>query len=188
MSSVTRCGVDAGSREVKLAFFTGKSLVFSGSVDTVEFYTKCRNGGESLDITRLDQFKEAPPVKRIVTTGYGRNKINIIGGSAISEIMAHARGAIWQTGLTEFTLVDIGGQDTKVISVRDGAVKDFIMNDKCAAGSGRYLENIARVLSVSLEKLSTFSEDSATLSSTCAIFGESEVIGLISEGVEIEKY
>lgn len=178
-------GVDAGSREVKFAAYGGGEVVFRAKVDTVRFYLTCRNGA-GLDLSRLPELAGAPRWRRIVATGYGRNNVNVKGGVTMPEIMAHARGAVWQTGLTDFTLVDLGGQDTKVIAVKEGAVDDFVMNDKCAAGSGRYLENIARALGASLEELGAMRGDAAALSATCAIFGESEVVGLVSEGVPVE--
>ncbi|MDH5638716.1 MAG: acyl-CoA dehydratase activase, partial [Nitrospinota bacterium] len=115
------------------------------------------------------------------------NNVAVAGGQAIPEIMAHAAGAVSQTGLNDFTLVDLGGQDTKVISVLDGMVDDFVMNDKCAAGSGRYLENIATALGASLDMLGQCWDDPVKLSNTCAIFGESEVVGLVSDGASVES-
>ncbi len=180
-------GIDVGSREVKIAMVEHGAITFSTKMDTVQFYIACRNGGRELNIDRLSLLSDAPVYEKIVATGYGRNNVNVKGGVAIPEIMAHAKGAMFQTGLTDFTLVDIGGQDTKVISVKDGFVDDFSMNDKCAAGSGRYLENIARALGVSIEKLGECADDPLGMSNTCAIFGESEVIGLISDGEPIEN-
>jgi predicted CoA-substrate-specific enzyme activase len=84
--------------------------------------------------------------------------------------------------MRDFTLLDMGGQDTKVAQVRDGRLADFVMNDKCAASSGRYLENMATVLEVTLEELSSHWNDPVELDSTCGIFGESELIGQILRG------
>jgi len=187
MSQAMTLGVDAGSRDVKLAIGRGREIIFSAVVDTVRFYLTCRNGGKELLLNRLPQMESAPEYSRIVATGYGRNNIALTGGEVIPEIMAHATGAVAQTGLGDFTLVDLGGQDTKVIQVVNAEVDDFVMNDKCAAGSGRYLENIAAALGTSLDKLGECWENPVRLSNTCAIFGESEVVGLISDGAPVES-
>lgn len=179
-------GVDAGSRQVKLALSDGAQIVFTARIDTIKFYIELKSGG-GLDIKKLNALRHAPDFKRLVSTGYGRHNVKIEGGFVIPEIHAHVSGALFQTGLTDFTLVDLGGQDTKVVNVKDGMVDDFVMNDKCAAGSGRYLENIAHALDVSLLRLSKCHENPALLSNTCATFGESEVIELVSEGVPVER-
>ncbi|MDH5510137.1 MAG: acyl-CoA dehydratase activase [Nitrospinota bacterium] len=196
MSGPMTMGVDAGSRQVKIVIGAGRQITFNAMIDTVQFYLTCRDGGGDsrdivssrvIDITRLAQLTGAPRWTRVVSTGYGRNNVAVAGGRAIPEIMAHAAGAVSQTGLNEFTLVDLGGQDTKVISVRNGMVDDFVMNDKCAAGSGRYLENIAMALGASLDMLGQCWHDPVKLSNTCAIFGESEVVGLVSDGASVES-
>ncbi len=120
-------------------------------------------------------------------TGYGRNSINLHGARVISEIKAHVAGARTQTGLTDFTLLDMGGQDTKVAQVVGGRLTDFVMNDKCAASSGRYLENMASVLEVSLDELSSHYDEPVALDATCGIFGESELIGQILRGYPVAR-
>jgi (R)-2-hydroxyacyl-CoA dehydratese activating ATPase len=123
----------------------------------------------------------------VVATGYGRRMV-YLATRQVTEITCHARGAFQETGHGG-TLVDIGGQDSKVINIgSDGKVLDFVMNDKCSAGTGRFLENTARRLSVPLEELgdqalSTLEETS--ISSTCTVFAESEVISLIAHGVSL---
>jgi len=120
---------------------------------------------------------------RIMACGYGRQSAALAAGQAISEIQAHAAGVVAQTGEKDFLLVDLGGQDSKIIRVIDEKVADFATNDKCAAGSGRYLENMAQVLGISVDELAEHSENPVALSATCAVFGESELIGKIIEGV-----
>jgi predicted CoA-substrate-specific enzyme activase len=123
----------------------------------------------------------------IVGTGYGRLKVPFANEN-ISEITCHARGAQWLCA-TVRTVIDIGGQDCKVMSVSDsGKVLEFVMNDRCAAGTGRFFEAMARVLSCGLEGLSTLSlqgKNPATISSQCSVFAESEVITLVNEGVDL---
>ena len=178
-------GVDVGSRYVKLAAFDGEELLFADKLDTITFYTLCRHAGK-VDISRLPVFREKGFAQgRVASTGYGRYNVRIEGSAVISEIKAHAIGAAHQSGLADFTLLDLGGQDTKVVRVRGGEVDDFVMNDKCAAGSGRYLENIAAILGITPEELARHTEKPLSLSATCAIFGESEVVGAIAEGAEI---
>ena len=123
----------------------------------------------------------------IVGTGYGRLKVPFANEN-VSEITCHARGAHWLCP-TVRTVVDIGGQDCKVMSMDDeGKVIEFVMNDRCAAGTGRFFEAMARALDCGLEGLSSLSlqsQNPATITSQCSVFAESEVITLINEGVEL---
>jgi predicted CoA-substrate-specific enzyme activase len=124
----------------------------------------------------------------IVGTGYGRLKVPFASEN-ISEITCHARGAQWLSP-TVRTVVDIGGQDCKVMSLADsGKVLEFVMNDRCAAGTGRFFEAMARVLDCGLEGLSELSlrgKDPSLISSQCSVFAESEVITLVNEGIGLE--
>ncbi len=118
-----------------------------------------------------------------VTTGYGRGTIQN-GNQSITEITCHARGAHFLDSSVR-TVVDIGGQDSKVIRLdENGAVVNFVMNDKCAAGTGRFLEMMSRSLELSLDEMSkkglAYKED-ITISSMCSVFAESEVISLIAQ-------
>jgi len=120
----------------------------------------------------------------IISTGYGRNGV-AFASKAASEIICHARGVNHQIPLAR-TVVDIGGQDSKVIGVREnGTVADFVMNDKCAAGTGRFLEVMAGVLDLDIEEMgpvSLTSEDPCSISSTCTIFAETEMVSLRADG------
>ena len=179
-------GIDLGSRAVKLAVFEDSNFVESMVYDTASFYRDfCSNVNQkiSIDFEKLDKGS----FDSVVSTGYGRNNVNVENATVILELKAHTYGAVWQTGLDNFTLLDIGGQDSKVISVRNGKMADMILNDKCAASCGRYLENMANVLGIGLEKLVGYHENPVELNSTCAVFGESELIGKISEGYGIKE-
>lgn len=187
------CGIDLGSRNVKIVLAGDGDLKGFYTFDTIEFY---RNyGRQEHDRLVVDFAGLGLPELNLgpgggdtlVTTGYGRNTVRIRGGDEIPEIKAHALGAVWQTGLGDFTLLDLGGQDSKVVLVRGGKVAGFQTNDKCAAGSGRYLENMAAVLGINVAELGTYSRDPVDLSSTCAIFGESEIIGKIIEGYPVQE-
>ena len=123
----------------------------------------------------------------IVGTGYGRVRIPFADEN-VSEITCHGLGA-YHLNPADRTLIDIGGQDCKVIKISPkGKVVDFAMNDKCAAGTGRFFEAMARVLEISLEELSQLSlqaQQPAQITSQCSVFAESEVITLLNEGAMI---
>ena len=122
-------------------------------------------------------------IDALVTTGYGRTAIKN-GDKSITEITCHARGAHFLDPQVR-TVIDIGGQDSKVIRLdENGAVVNFVMNDKCAAGTGRFLEMMARTMEMNLDEMSecglNFKED-ITISSMCTVFAESEVVSLIAQ-------
>jgi len=123
-------------------------------------------------------------ITNLVATGYGR-KITLFKSDNISEISCHARGAHFLYPNTR-VVIDIGGQDSKAIRIDEkGNAADFSMNDKCAAGTGRFLEEMAKVLDVcigKLGKLSLKSKKDLVISSMCTVFAESEVVSLLAEG------
>lgn len=123
-----------------------------------------------------------------VATGYGR-AIVPYADTKVTEITCHAKGAYREYPSVR-TVIDVGGQDSKVIKVGEGGrVLNFVMNDKCAAGTGRFLEVMAQALEVKLEELGPLSMKSkvkVSISSTCTVFAESEVVGLIAKGVAKE--
>jgi predicted CoA-substrate-specific enzyme activase len=139
---------------------------------------------EALEKAGLASLKE---LEYVVGTGYGRLKVPFANEN-LSEITCHARGAHWLSP-TVRTVVDIGGQDCKVMSLgENGKVLEFVMNDRCAAGTGRFFEAMARVLDCGLQGLSELSLQStnpATITSQCSVFAESEVVTLVTEGVEL---
>jgi predicted CoA-substrate-specific enzyme activase len=128
-------------------------------------------------------------IKKIVGTGYGRRNIADVD-KTVTEISCHALG-IHHFFPHVRMVIDIGGQDSKGIRVtRDGFVEAFIMNDKCAAGTGRFLEVMASTMNVAIDKLgelSLMAEKETTISSICTVFAESEVISRISEGVSMQS-
>lgn len=127
-------------------------------------------------------------LKGVTTTGYGRRLVTF-ASSTISEITANVRGAVWygrQGGQQIRTIINIGGQDSKVISLDEqGVTRNFSMNDKCAAGTGRFLETLARILEVNLTELGGIALEAEVpirINSTCTVFAESEIISLIARG------
>jgi predicted CoA-substrate-specific enzyme activase len=155
-------------------------------LDTIEFYRKYGRKVEGKLAVNF-QAMGLPEADMLISTGYGRNTLEVADGETIPELKAHVKGAIFQTGLRDFTLVDLGGQDSKIIQVKKGRMIDFMTNDKCAASSGRYLENMANILGITLEELGEYALDPVELSSTCAVFGESELIGKIVEGEPLSR-
>ncbi len=123
----------------------------------------------------------------ITGTGYGRVKIPF-ANSEISELTCHGRGAHFYIPSIR-TIIDVGGQDAKVIKVnKDGKILDFAMNDKCAAGTGRFLEVMAKTLELKLEELgpiSLQSKNQAKITAQCSVFAETEVVSLMAEGIEV---
>ena len=126
-------------------------------------------------------------IVRIVTTGYGRAYIDS-GDDSITEITCHAKGAHYLNPNVR-TIIDIGGQDIKAISIDEhGAVTNFLMNDKCAAGTGRFLEMMARTLGLSLEEMSTKGlewKENIVISSMSTVFAESEVVSLVAQNKNV---
>ncbi|MGD0952299.1 MAG: acyl-CoA dehydratase activase [Methanotrichaceae archaeon] len=174
-------GIDLGSTTVKAVVLNGQVLASAlrptGS--------NPRKAGEAVLEQVLE--KTAGPVDKIVATGYGR--VSFSADEIVSEITAHAKG-----GNLLFpdarTVIDIGGQDSKITRIDDqGRVLDFAMNDRCAAGTGRFIENTAKALEVSLEEFSQKSlaaRSPARINSMCTVFAESEVISQIAQGTSIE--
>ncbi|MDH7572135.1 MAG: acyl-CoA dehydratase activase [Clostridia bacterium] len=178
-------GIDVGSLSTEVVLLT-----LDGEVVAAEIAPTGTRGWETARsaLERALQKARAAPeaVARAVATGYGRHKVPF-AHRAVTEISCHARGAFFlEPGAR--TVIDIGGQDSKVIRLDgEGRVVDFVMNDKCAAGTGRFLEVMARALEVEVEDfaaLAARSRRGKTVTSTCTVFAESEVVSLLSEGAE----
>lgn len=119
---------------------------------------------------------------KIVATGYGRISVDY-ADKIITEITCHGRGGYEMIG-RDCSIVDVGGQDTKFINVKNGRAVDFLMNDKCAAGTGKFIEVMANRLGVTIEELFQLAEegDAVPISSICTVFAESEVVNYMGEG------
>ena len=123
-----------------------------------------------------------------VATGYGRISVPY-ADKTVTEITCHALGAVHLFQQPDLTVIDIGGQDTKIIQIEQGFVKDFIMNDKCAAGTGRFLEVMANTLSLRPNEMFDLARlgSDTTISSMCTVFAESEIISLLAQDIPKEN-
>jgi len=180
-------GVDVGSTQTKAVVvdengaIVGRSLLPTGAnvVQAAEhaFEAALDDG----DIAESE-------VGFVVGTGYGRYRVEF-GDTQITEIVCHARGAAHMFPGTE-TVLDMGGQDTKAIKIRPGGdVADFCMNDKCAAGTGRFLQSAAAALELELDELGPTAlrgQRPVNISTTCTVFAESEVLSWLAKGKKIE--
>lgn len=124
----------------------------------------------------------------IVATGYGRVSVSF-ANKAVTEITCHGKGASHLFGSGELLVIDIGGQDTKIIQVKNGNVVDFLMNDKCSAGTGRFIEVMSNALNLKMDELCEMASmgSDTHISSLCTVFAESEVISLIGRGEKREN-
>jgi predicted CoA-substrate-specific enzyme activase len=180
-------GIDIGSITSKAAVLAdgkllGTRVIFTGYNSEV---AGRRVFEELLEELRLDP----SALRKIISTGYGRNSVTFVNKS-MTEIICHGAGAHYLNPGVR-SIMDIGGQDSKVIVIDEkGKVKNFAMNDKCAAGTGRFLEVMARALEVDLDGFGTLSLKAGSpskISSLCTVFAESEVISLISKGERREN-
>ena len=181
-------GIDFGSRNVKIVYLDEKKKKHFRTYSTTSFYRNCikKHGKElTLDFARL-RIPESTDME-IISTGYGKNRIAVKGGQTVSELIAHSLGTSAQTQMKNFINLDMGGQDFKAVRVTDGLPVDMRTNPRCAASSGRFLENMARILEIPIKELGNYWENPIHLSSTCAVFAESELIALLSRGVPRER-
>lgn len=185
MNKEYHIGIDIGSTCAKLAVLDeNQKLIFKSvqptgwsSVDTAESIRQ-KLLAEGIDA------EQSP----CVATGYGRISVPY-ADKMITEITCHARGAMRLHGGSELVVIDIGGQDTKIIRIEDGRVKDFVMNDKCSAGTGRFLEVMANTMALRPDEICELARQGGgtAISSMCTVFAESEVISLIGQGEKKEN-
>ncbi len=181
-------GCDIGST-------TGKAVVMKdGEILSSTIIPSTTRPEETARIAMDEALKQAglssiDDLDYIVGTGYGRLRVPFANEN-ISEITCHGKGAQWMVPSIR-TVVDIGGQDCKVMALNDkGKVVEFVMNDRCAAGTGRFFEGMARVLDCGLDGIASLErqgKDACTITSQCTVFAESEVVTLINEGNELDN-
>ncbi len=180
-------GIDVGSITANAAVVRDGEVI---SAKLILTGYNARQAGEHVFESIIQELAiDASSIARIIATGYGRNSVPI-ADKAVTEITCHAMGAHHLNPAIR-SVIDIGGQDSKAIAVDEtGSVKDFAMNDKCAAGTGRFLEVMARALEVDIDNFGQFSmqaDQPSKISSLCTVFAESEVISLISKGEKREN-
>lgn len=178
---VISLGLDSGSSMTKAVLFKDDHIIKAKMIPTSISPRK------SLEELYLDMINEKERIDVVVTTGYGRNLLEQ-ADFKITEITCHAAGAFFMNPDCN-TIIDIGGQDSKVITIDDlGCVTDFLMNDKCAAGTGRFLEMTMKRVESEIDKIDIFVKDAkpAKINSMCAVFAESEIVGLLAQDIPPE--
>lgn len=180
-------GIDIGSSSSKVAVLDESKRLITARV--VNMGTGTNGVNEALEAAFSAAGITQDDVKYTVVTGYGRLKYKA-ADKQITEITCHAKGVMLLCEGVD-TIIDIGGQDAKVIRLsKDGQVENFVMNEKCAAGTGRFLEVMARVLDTKLEELAALADQATkevSISSVCTVFAESEVISSLAAGESREN-
>jgi len=178
-------GIDAGSRSVKVVVLEASARRVLGTDICDQGVSQSALASDLYHALLARLGIAADEVARVVATGYGRHAIGF-AHLAVTEITCHARG-VRHLAPDARTVVDIGGQDSKLIRLdRRGDVQDFAMNDRCAAGTGRFLELVATRLGVRIGELGALAaraKTPAVISSMCAVFAETEIVGLLADGV-----
>ena len=175
-------GIDVGSASSKVVILKdGKDVV---AAEVVQVGTGSSGPKKAMESAFKASGLKQEDISFTVATGYGRFSLDN-ADKQMSEISCHAKG-IYFLVPTARTIIDIGGQDAKAIRLdNNGGIKQFFMNDKCAAGTGRFIEVMARVLETTLDEMAGLdeqAEETAPISSTCTVFAESEVISQLSKG------
>ncbi|MGD0411877.1 MAG: acyl-CoA dehydratase activase [Verrucomicrobiota bacterium] len=177
-------GIDAGSRSIKAVLFDTERGEVLASGLAAQGVAQERLAAVLFEQLLQEAGLDRPRISGIVATGYGRHAIGF-AGTTVTEITCHARG-VRRLAPEARTIIEIGGQDSKIIRLEDGGrVRDFAMNDRCAAGTGRFLEMVAARLEMNWEKLAELGRQSrkpALISNICAVFAETEIIGLLADG------
>lgn len=175
-------GIDVGAATAKTVILNGRAVQSSALLPTGASVTRSAEAVMEEALKRSGLTMER--LGYVVSTGYGRRAVPF-AHKALTEILCHARGVnTLHPGVR--TVIDIGGQDSKAIAVDEkGHVSNFVMNDKCAAGTGRFLEVMAMILEVKIQEIGVLSLDArepCKVTSTCTIFAESEMVSLRAEG------
>lgn len=181
-------GIDAGSRAIKIVLIDSENMQVIAKGLTDQGVQQDKLTSQLYEDVLNDNSINKEDVSAIVATGYGRAAVSI-ADTTITEITCHAAGVCRLVPEVR-TIIDIGGQDSKLLRLDvDGRVRDFAMNDRCAAGTGRFLEVVAQRLGVELDSLGKLAEQShspAAVSSMCVVFAETEITGLLADGKAME--
>ena len=181
-------GVDVGAATAKAVILLDGKIAGQAVIPTGDRVVVAAEKVTQLALEKAGLWRENLELNRcfdyVISTGYGRHSVPF-ANKAVTEIICHAKGAHFLLPSAR-TIIDIGGQDSKAIGLDEkGNVSNFVMNDKCAAGTGRFLEVMAQVLGISIEDLGPIaltSKSPCQISSTCTIFAESEMVSLRAEG------
>ena len=180
MSTIYTLGIDIGSTASKCVILADGKEIVAKSLIPVGAGTS--GPQRAIEDVLAAAGKTKDEIDYTLATGYGRNSLENFADHQMSELSCHARGAAFLFPNVR-TVIDIGGQDVKIMRVENGAMTNFQMNDKCAAGTGRFLDVMARVLEVNVNDLGALGAKSTKhvgISSTCTVFAESEVISQLS--------
>lgn len=176
------CGIDSGSSSTNAVILDENKRILGFSIIPTGSGAE-KSGRLAFEEALKSAGLNEDDICRVITTGYGRKNLRL-SDSSVTEITCHAKGAVFLCPEAR-TVIDIGGQDSKVILLdENGKVVNFAMNDKCAAGTGRFLETMAKTLDFTLEDMSAAGlkwENPVTISNTCTVFAESEVVSLIAK-------
>lgn len=167
-------GIDSGSKSTKAVLYDGKEIL--------DVFMMPTSANPRKSLYNVYEKYNKNKIDKTVVTGYGRNLLEE-ADETVTEITCHARGSFYLNNKIQ-GVIDIGGQDSKVILLNPlGQVSDFLMNDKCAAGTGRFIENIMRILEQELGDLDDFvkGHQPTNISSMCTVFAESEVVSLLAK-------
>ena len=184
MGTIYTLGIDIGSTASKCVMLADGKEIISKSLIAVGAGTSGPQRAIEEVLRQAGMRKE--DMSFILATGYGRNALEDFADHQMSELSCHAKGAAFLFPEVR-TVIDIGGQDVKILRVENGAMTNFQMNDKCAAGTGRFLDVMARVLEVDVNDLGTLGAKSTKqvgISSTCTVFAESEVISQLAQATD----
>ena len=182
--SIYTLGIDIGSTASKCIMLADGKEIVAKSLIAVGAGTS--GPQRAIEQVLAEAGKNGEDMAYVLATGYGRNSLEEIADHQMSELSCHGKGAGFLFPEVR-TVIDIGGQDVKVMRVENGVMTNFQMNDKCAAGTGRFLDVMARVLEVDVEQLGELGSRSTKyvgISSTCTVFAESEVISQLSMGTD----
>ena len=177
-------GIDSGSVATKGVLFDGEKIVKKVVIPTG--WSPKTSSKQVFDI--ISEGIEKEDIKKIVGTGYGRISMDFVN-KKVTEITCHTKGIHFLNKNVK-TILDVGGQDSKVINLdNDGNISNFMMNDKCAAGTGRFLEITSNLLGSDISDIDTLAKGSepVNISSMCTVFAESEIVSLLAQNVKKEN-
>ncbi|ADC68901.1 CoA-substrate-specific enzyme activase [Methanocaldococcus sp. FS406-22] len=174
-------GIDIGSTTTKMVLMED-NRIFWYRIEDVGVVIE-----EDILSKMIKEIEQKYPIDKIIATGYGRHKISF-ADKVVPEVIALGKGANYFFNDAD-GVIDIGGQDTKVLKIdKNGKVVDFILSDKCAAGTGKFLEKALDILKIDRDEINKYKSDNvAKISSMCAVFAESEIISLLSKKVPKEE-